>query len=342
MASISKRTTGWFAQIRRKGFEPEYRTFRTKADAQRWARDREAAIDRGEESCSRSLLRGTTLGDLIDRYIAEVTPTKRSAESERLRLGKMRGHNVASLSLADLSVAAITGYRDGRAALVKPGTIARELGLLHTIIEVARRDWGFGIPQNVVSQVRRFPVRNARNRRLERDEFVRLRLAVSSNRNKLVAPAIYLAIETALRRGELLDLRWHYIDLGSRTAHVPHTKTGHARTIPLTDKAVAILQALSRSEERVFPMSAMALRLSWNRVRERAGMPDLRFHDLRHEAISRFAEMGLSAAELAVISGHKDPRMLMRYTHLRPADLAKKLTGRSWDAEVGGGKSIVS
>ncbi len=337
LATISKRASGWFVQIRRKGFEAEYRTFKLKADAQRWARDREVAIDRGDEPPSRSALRRTTFGDLIDRYVVEVTPTKRSAESERLRLGKMRLHNMASLSLADLSAAAITGYRDGRAALVKPGTIARELGLLHTIIEVARRDWGFCIPQNVVGQVRRLPVRNARDRRLERDELVRLRMAVSSNRNKLVAPAIYLAIETALRRGELLDLRWQYIDLLNRTAHVPHTKTGAARTIPLTDRAVAILQALARSEERVFPMSAMALRLSWNRVRERAGMPDLRFHDLRHEAISRFAEMGLTAAELAVISGHRDPRMLMRYTHLRPADLAKKLTGRSWDAEIGSG-----
>ena len=79
------------------------------------------------------------------------------------------------------------------------------------------------------------------------------------------------------------------------------------------------------TEERVFPITAMALRLAWNRVRERAGMSDLRFHDLRHEVISRFAEKGLTMAELAVISGHRDPRMLMRYTHLRPADLAKKL-----------------
>ncbi len=337
MASITKRAGGWFVQIRRKGFEPQFRTFRIKADAERWAREREAKMDTGDEPLDRRSLRSTTLGGLIDRYVREVTPGKKSAESERLRLNKMRAHDMASLSLADLSAAAITGYRDGRAALVKPGTIARELGLLHTIIEVARRDWGFCIPQNVVGQVRRFPVRNARDRRLERDELARLRMAVSSNRNKLVAPAIYLAIETALRRGELLDLRWQYIDLQNRTAHVPHTKTGAARTIPLTDRAAAILQALPRSEERVFPMSAMALRLSWNRVRERAGMPDLRFHDLRHEAISRFAEMGLTAAELAVISGHRDPRMLMRYTHLRPADLAKKLTGRSWDAEVGSG-----
>jgi integrase len=334
LATISKRAKGWFVQIRRKGYEPEYKTLPTKDAAERWAREREARIDRGDDPVDHRALRSVTLGDLIDRYVREVTPGKRSAESERLRLNKMRKEKMALLAIVDVSEAVISAYRDSRGARVKPGTVARELGLLHTIIEVARRDWGIGIAKNVVSQVRRLPVRNARDRRLVDGELKRLEAALASNRNSLVAPAIYLAIETALRRGELLDLRWFHIDWKSRTVHVPHTKTGYARTIPLTDRAMAILEALPRNDERVFSMSAMALRLSWNRLRERAGMPDLRFHDLRHEAISRFAEMGLTSAELAVVSGHRDPRMLMRYTHLRPADLARKLAGRSWEAEM--------
>lgn len=89
-----------------------------------------------------------------------------------------------------------------------------------------------------------------------------------------------------------------------------------------------MLSALPRRQDRLYPLTAMALRLAWNRVHERSGMPDLRFHDLRHEATSRFAEMGLTSAELAIISGHRDPRMLMRYTHLRPSELARKLSGR--------------
>jgi integrase len=114
----------------------------------------------------------------------------------------------------------------------------------------------------------------------------------------------------------------------------PAYQDGICQNVSPYGSAMAILEALPRNDERVFSMSAMALRLSWNRLRERAGMPDLRFHDLRHEAISRFAEMGLTSAELAVVSGHRDPRMLMRYTHLRPADLARKLAGRSWEAEM--------
>ncbi|MBD8700927.1 site-specific integrase [Sphingomonas sp. CFBP 13714] len=140
-------------------------------------------------------------------------------------------------------------------------------------------------------------------------ELKRLIDALRLTRNKLIKPAVLLAIETAMRRGELLNLTWDAVDFQSRTAHIPHTKTGYARTIPLTDQALEILEGLPRNDHRVLPLSAMALRLAWNRVRERAGMPDLHFHDLRHEAISRFAEMALTTVELSVISGHRDPRV---------------------------------
>ncbi|WP_082103173.1 integrase [Sphingomonas sp. Ag1] len=335
MATITKRKNGWFAQIRRQGYEPEYKTFRLKTEAQKWAREREARIDQGAPAVSQRVLRGTTLGDLIRRYIDEVTPTKLGAESERLRLSKLLAAPMCDIALSDLTSAPIAAYRDARAKVVKPGTIARELGLLRTIVEVARLDWGVSIATNVVSQVRRIPVKNARDRRLNPGEFDRLMVALQTTRNKQVRPAVLLAVETALRRGELLNLKWSEIDLERRTANIPHTKTGYARTIPLTDAALMVLSSMPRDGDRLFHITAMSLRLAWNRVRERAGMPDLNFHDLRHEAISRFAEMGLTTVELAVISGHRDMRMLMRYTHLKPADLARKLAGRSWNIESG-------
>ncbi len=334
MATITKRTKGWFVQVRRKGFEPEYKTLPTKDAAEKWAREREARMDRGEIASDRHQLRNLTLGDLIRRYIREVTPTKASADTERMRLTKLLSAPMCDLALMDLNAAPIAAYRDNRAKEVKPGTIARELGLIHTIVETARKDWGIGLRENAVSQVRRIPVKNARNRRLEPGEMTKLSDALKATRNALVAPAILFAIETALRRGELLDLTWSNVCPERRIAHIPRTKTGYARTIPLTDAALKILASLSRTQTKVFPMSPMALRMAWNRARERAGMRDLNFHDLRHEAISRFAEMGLTTAELAVISGHRDPRMLMRYTHLRPTDLARKLQGRSWTAEA--------
>jgi integrase len=334
MATITKRRGGWAVQIRRKGYEPEYKTLPTKVEAERWARDREAAIDVGTAPTSRHVLRSTTLADLVTRYMVEVTPTKRSADTERLRLTKMVKAPLFQLTLADLSTAPVAAYRDKRAAEVKPGTIARELSLLHNVIEVARKEWGICLTTNVVAQVRRLPVRNARDRRLKPGELERLLAALEKTRNKQVKPAVLLAIETALRRGELLNLSWNAIDREARTAFIPDTKTGYSRTIPLTEKALIILGTLPVTGPKVLSLTAMALRLAWNRVRDRAQIPDLRIHDLRHEAISRFSELGLSTVELSVISGHRDLRMLMRYTHLKPAVLAKKLSGRSWEKEV--------
>ncbi len=130
---------------------------------------------------------------------------------------------------------------------------------------------------------------------------------------------------TGMRRGELLRAQWADIDPQKRILHVPMTKNGHPRTIPLSSAALKIIDALPRNNDRLFALSANAVRLAWGRLAKRAGVVDLHFHDLRHEAISRFFEKGLSVPEVALISGHRDVRMLFRYTHLKPEDVAAKL-----------------
>jgi len=336
MATITKRGTGWFAQVRRKGHAPQYRTFSTRVDAQMWAREQEALIDKQLAPLDLRTLRTSSLGDIMRRYLVEVTPKKRSAESERLRLTKLLREPLCDNSLADLTPRALAAYRDARLAVVKPGTVRRELSLIHHALDVARREWGMGLLQNPVELVSQPPLNNARDRRLQKGEATKLNDALALTRNPLVAPMVHFAIETAMRRAEILALEWRHIDLTERTAHIPWSKTGKRRTIPLTDAALAVLEMRSRdgSEGRVFPMTAVAFRLAWERARRRAGLGDLRFHDLRHEAISRFCELGLTIPEVAVISGHRDPRMLFRYAHLRPGELARKLSGRSWQGEV--------
>jgi integrase len=139
---------------------------------------------------------------------------------------------------------------------------------------------------------------------------------------------IVLAIETAMRRGELVDLLWHNVDLDKRVAHLPTTKNGESRDVPLSQRATATLKALSvdrGDRKRVFPLSGNGVRLAWEHLRVRAGCPDLHFHDLRHEAVSRLFERGLNLVEVAAISGHKELKMLQRYTHLRAADLVSRL-----------------
>ena len=139
-------------------------------------------------------------------------------------------------------------------------------------------------------------------------------------------PLVRFAIETAMRQGEMLSLRWEHVDLRTRTAHLEDTKNGEARTVPLSSRAAAVLEVLPHSiDGRVFPISAQAVKRAWGRACRRAGIEGLHFHDLRHEATSRLAERLPNLIELAAVTGHKDPRMLKRYYHPRAADLAKKL-----------------
>jgi integrase len=136
-----------------------------------------------------------------------------------------------------------------------------------------------------------------------------------------------------MRRGEILGLQWRDIDHESRTARLHLTKNGDGRDVPLGPTAVGILtmrwegvasEGTPSPTSLVFPISANAVRLAWSRLLKRSGVDDLRFHDLRHEAVSRFFELGLTLPEVGLISGHRDARMLLRYTHLKPRAVAEK------------------
>lgn len=335
MATITKRKSGWSVQIRRKGYPQQTRTLPTKAEALARARQQEGRIDRALAPINLQLLKGTTLRDLLERYLEEVTPLKDSADSEALRLKKLlREQPLCDLTLADLTPKVFADYRSARLTIVRPGTVHRELGLIRHAIEVARREWEMDLPANPLDKVKRPALSNARDRRLTPGEYERLRLALGRTRNQLIAPVIDFAIHTAMRRGEILALRWDQVNWHQRTAYIADSKTGVPRTIPLLDGALAVLQSLlpdgTAARGHVFPLTVEALKQAWDRARVRAGLCDLHFHDLRHEAISRLCEMGLTMPEVALISGHKDPRMLFRYINLRPADLAKKLVGKTW------------
>ncbi|MBB3474027.1 site-specific integrase [Sphingomonas sp. BK345] len=330
MATITKRGQRWSVQIRRKGVPAQSRTFSSKAAASAWATVQEAKIEAGEMPISRSILQSITVAQLLERYLEEVTPKKRSEVTERYRLRQMQRDSLGRVSLSGLESRHIADYRDRRLTSVKAGTIRRELSLLQHAFDIAQKEWGYCLASNPVRDVRQPALRNARNRRLEVGEYERLEAAIDMSRNTWLRPIVRLAIETGLRRGEIIDLQWRWIDMRQRMAHIPHTKTGQPRTIPLTDGALQILEGLDRSGDKVFPITANALKLAWTRAVRRSSLIDLRFHDLRHEAVSRFFELGLSLPEVAIISGHRDPRMLFRYTHLRPTELAIKLQGRRW------------
>jgi len=161
-------------------------------------------------------------------------------------------------------------------------------------------------------------------------EFDRLKAASASTLNPHIWPVIVFVIETGMRRSEILGLEWHQVDFNRQTALLPITKNGSTREVPLSHKALDVLrrQKARNDTPTPFPVNANALRLAWDRLRAHDGLSELRFHNLRHGAISRFFEMGLNMTEVAVISGHRDPTMLCRYTHLRAESLLPKINHR--------------
>ena len=126
-----------------------------------------------------------------------------------------------------------------------------------------------------------------------------------------------------MRRGEILNLKWGQVDLKRRCVTILESKNGHSRTIPLTPTAFGVVESVSRTSDQVFPVSQCALRMAWGRILKVAEIEDLRFHDLRHEAVSRFFEMGLTAPEVASVSGHRSLSMLSRYSHVNQSHFVK-------------------
>jgi integrase len=329
MATFRKHRGKWQAQIRRAGHPATSRSFELKEDALRWVRHQERLIDLGELSpaIGKAETSKLTVGELLARYCSEVLPKKRSAGPvERLHIKAVLRHGIARIEIRNITLASIGDYRDQRLRKVTGSTVRRELGLIQHAFNIARKEWGIPVPD--LHDLSKPRANKARERRLTEEDLIKLEEGFSQCRNPLVKPTFLFALATGMRRGEILSLRWSHIDQKVNTAFLPMTKNGYSRTVPLSPMALSALPRrtpATRDHEFVFPISSNALKLSWERIRLRSDIKDLRFHDLRHEAISRFFEMGLSMPEVSLISGHRDPRMLFRYTHLRATDVAEKL-----------------
>jgi integrase len=329
MATIRKRGQKYQVQVRRNGHRSITRSFHTFRDADAWARQTEVQADRRELPPDPNRLRAITLGQLITRYKDTVSIRKKTRDRERIMLDALLRRPICSLCLSDLRTEDFAAYRDERLREVKPSSVARELAPVRHMFEIARKEWGIPLRQNPLAQLSIMGADPRRERRLRDGELARLLAAAKGSRNRYLVPIILFALVTGMRRGEILALKWRDIDRTARSLLIPSSKNGYPRVIPLLPEAIQVIAQLPRSGERVFPVAANALRLAWERLRRRAGLADLRFHDLRHEAISRFFEAGLSTAEVALISGHRDARMLFRYTHPLRERILLQLGSRS-------------
>ena len=205
----------------------------------------------------------------------------------------------------------------------------RELSLISHVFTVALREWGYDLPINPASKVRKPPESKPRDRTLSDTQRDALIATCGQCRNPWVQPVVIFALETAARRGEILALKWSDVDLGKATAKLMVTKTDEPRTIPLSPVCIALLERLPRSIDGfVFPITIEALKQAYKRSVVRAGIEDFTFHDLRHDALTRLAKLGLSVLELRAISGHSTANMLQRYVSIDAGDLAVKLAER--------------
>jgi len=293
-----------------------------------------------------------TFETAMRRYLAEVTPTKRPFT----QMGELRRSVPLIAFFGKYSLAAVTAelvaqYRDKRLAgedrKGKDGepvpraanTVRIELALLGHLFTTAIKEWGLGLGYNPVLNVRRPAPGPGRNRRLDADEESRLFAAVDKHSNPMLRWIVRIAVETGMRSSEIVTLRRSQVDLARRVVRLIETKNTLPRTVPLTVEATDLFrQALAHpvrpidtdliffgepgkdGQRRPYNFNKV-----WLNIKHSVGCSDFRFHDLRHEAVSRFVEAGLSDQEVAAISGHKSMQMLKRYTHLRAEDLVAKL-----------------
>lgn len=269
------------------------KSFAVRKDATEWARHMEVRADRRDLPEDPKQLQRVTLGDLVRRYRDEVSIGKRGRDIETGFLNVFLRHPICARRLSEVRTEDFAQYRDERLKSIKPSSLKRQLDPIHNLFELAKREWGMPLPVNPLTALRLLAPSTRRERRLNVGEWEKLLNAARAARNPFVEPIIRLARETGMRRGELLDIERKHVDVERRSLNIPMTKNGHARTIPLTLQAIAILRQHQR-DGRLFPITRNAFRLAWERVRQRAGVQDLRFHDLRHEAISRLFELGLT------------------------------------------------
>lgn len=322
MATIQNRGPAqWRAQVRRKGWPEQTATFETKKKAQDWATEVEAQMTRGT-FVDLSEINQTTLGEVLDRYKREVTPAHKGWSAEQYRIGTLAKHPIALRILASLRAVDFSNYRNDRQKQVSPSTVKKELQQFSAILNHCRTEWSMPV-QNFIANIKKPSVNNERNRRLVGDEESRLLSTIDEIGDPDLRLAVILAIETGMRRGEISSLTWNAVDLSSQTILLGDTKNGDARMVALSAKAESAMRAHPRMphSDKVFEFKRPgSITEGLVKTCKRAGVTDLHFHDLRHEAASRLAKKR-PVQTLAKVMGWRTIQMAMRYYNPAAEDL---------------------
>ncbi|KUJ01977.1 recombinase XerD [Stenotrophomonas maltophilia] len=319
MASIQRRGTSWRAEIYKDG-RRESNTLPTKAQAVQWALMREAEL-------TGARLPENTVKDGLRRYANEVSPKHKGARWELARLGLLERDPLALVRLPALRPIHLAEWRERRLSQVAPASVRREMNLLQSVFKSCRKDWGW-LNSDPIKDVDRPQAPASRKRRVAQEEIDRLTLALGydggapETAQHRVALCFLFALETAMRAGEILGMKWS--DVSAKSVTLPTTKNGDVRRVPMSARAREIIGLLPQEADSVFNLDPGTRDTLFRRARDAAQIENLHFHDSRAEAIWRLSKK-LDVMELARVIGHRDLKSLLIYYQTDADELADRL-----------------
>ena len=310
MATITERKGRWTAQIRRSGFSTS-ETFPTKAAAEAWAFAQEKALDAAQR------YKPYSMREVLSEYRDRVTFHKKTKQNEEQMIRQLLRSDWVDVPIDSFTSAMLAAWRDTELKRVKPSTVSRHYDVVKAAIRLAGREWRWDVPVKEVENVSMPVAQQKVFRRISNEKLETLRWAADNAQVAWMRPVIDFALETAMRRSEITNLDWDNVFLDHSYLIVVDTKNGSEREVPLSPRCVDLLKAQHRirSEGSVWGITVNQLTKCWQRTTKRAGVRDVRFHDLRHEGCSRLFELGLTPIEVASMTGHKTMSQLMRYSH---------------------------
>lgn len=331
MASIIKVGDRWRVQVRRKGHDSISETFPTKTLAQKWATETEASINARRYRDERSLDK-ITLAELIQQYREELSHVEFGKNKDNVLKAleaKLGHHTLAQLNDDRLTQFVKDRRREGAGGV----TIAIDLTYLGGIFKTARQIWKMPVSMDAIATARAYMSHvkistrsKERSRRPTADELARLCDYFDKRSRLPMRDIIQFAVATAMRLDEIMRLRWDDLNEADKTIVIrdrkhPNQKAGNDQEVPLLGDSFAIAMRQPRTEACIFPYNGGTISSIFPRACRALGIEDLRFHDLRHEGVSRLFERGFRIEQVSLVSGHRDWKMLKRYTQLKAADL---------------------
>jgi len=323
MASVLKRGDSYRAQVKLGG-KRFTKTFKTRAHAREWATRKELQL---KAMVTGELGQNKTVSDAFDKYVREVSPTKKGSRWELIRLEALKEFPLAKVPLDALKPLDVAEWRDARLRKVSSATVRREINLMSAVFKICVMEWNW-LTENPVSYVKRPPNSKARDRRISLEETKKIKAELGydigtkiTTKKGLVGAFFLLGIETGMRLGEMCGLRAGDMFMDQCFVCLRDTKNGMSRNVALSKNARLVLADVTASGLHVASGVASS---TFRKAMRTLDIKDLHFHDTRHEATTRLSKK-LEIMDLARMLGHRDLRSLLVYYNATAAEIAAQL-----------------